>query len=95
MQVWQRGGKAGTVASKGDGRAGDTLTKDFLRKYIHYAKSRVHPSLSETAMEVRHARTVYAAIYVLTCTYTYTKMRINVYTYTYINENIHTYTKLL
>ena len=74
------------MASKGDGRAGDTLTKDFLRKYIHYAKSRVHPSLSETAMEVRHARTVHAALCVLTCTYTYTKMHIHVlnHTNTYI-----------
>lgn len=50
--MWQRGGKAGASASKGDGRFGDTLTKDFLRKYIHFAKSRVHPVLSDTAMEV-------------------------------------------
>mmetsp|Transcript_20136 Transcript_20136/g.19440 ORF Transcript_20136/g.19440 Transcript_20136/m.19440 type:complete len:838 (+) Transcript_20136:160-2673(+) len=49
--VWQRGGKTGAVASKGDGRIGDTLTKDFLRKYVHYAKSRVQPALSEVAME--------------------------------------------
>ena len=52
LKVWQRGGKAGTVASKGDGRAGDTLTKDFLRKYIHFAKGKCMPSLSETSMEV-------------------------------------------
>jgi DNA replicative helicase MCM subunit Mcm2 (Cdc46/Mcm family) len=50
--VWQRGGKAGAAASRGDGRSGDTLTKDFLRKYIHYAKARIHPVLSDTAMEV-------------------------------------------
>jgi DNA replicative helicase MCM subunit Mcm2 (Cdc46/Mcm family) len=45
-----RGGKTGAVASKGDGRVGDTLTKDFLRKYVHYAKSRVQPALSEVAI---------------------------------------------
>jgi DNA replicative helicase MCM subunit Mcm2 (Cdc46/Mcm family) len=50
--VWQRGGKAGAAASRGDGRYGDTLTKDFLRKYIHHAKCRIHPVLSDTAMEV-------------------------------------------
>ena len=48
--VWQKGGR-GTETSRGDGRAGDVLTKDFLRKYIHYAKNRVHPVLSEVAME--------------------------------------------
>ena len=46
----QRGGR-GTETSHGDGRAGDVLTKDFLRKFIHYAKHRVHPVLSEAAME--------------------------------------------
>ena len=75
------------MASKGDGRAGDTLTKDFLRKYIHYAKSRVHPSLSETAMEVGHARTVhvlsayiFAHIHIQRCTYIYIHMQIYIIT---------------
>ena len=48
--VWQRGGR-GTETSRGDGRAGDVLTKDFLKKYIHYAKHRVTPVLSDAAME--------------------------------------------
>jgi hypothetical protein len=48
--VWQRGGR-GSETSRGTGDAGDVLTKDFLRKYIHYARSRVKPVLSEEAME--------------------------------------------
>lgn len=48
--VWQRGGR-GSENSRGTGDAGDVLTKDFLRKYIHYARSRVKPVLSEEAME--------------------------------------------
>ena len=48
--VWQRGGR-GTETSRGDGRAGDVLTKEFLKKYIHYAKHRVAPVLSDAAME--------------------------------------------
>jgi DNA replication licensing factor MCM3 len=51
--VWQRGGRvfADGPQSHGDGRPGDILTKEFLRKYIHYAKSRIHPVLSNEAME--------------------------------------------
>jgi len=51
--VWQRGGRvfADGPQSHGDGRSGDILTKDFLRKYIHYAKNRVHPVLSADSME--------------------------------------------
>ena len=50
--VWQRGGKsAAAEPARGDGRLGDLLTKEFLRKYIHYAKSRIHPVLSDDAME--------------------------------------------
>jgi hypothetical protein len=30
----------------------DLLTKDFLRKYIHYAKNRIQPVLSDDAMEI-------------------------------------------
>lgn len=48
--VWQRGGR-GSETSHGDGRGGDVLTKDFLRKYIHYAKKQVAPVLSDDAME--------------------------------------------
>lgn len=48
--VWQRGGR-GSDSSFGDGREGDVLTKDFMRKYIHYAKSRREPDLTEGAME--------------------------------------------
>ena len=29
----------------------DLLTKSFLRKYLHYAKQRIHPELTEEAME--------------------------------------------
>ena len=50
--VWQRGGgTVGGSASDGD-RKGDVLTKDFLRKYIYYAKMRQAPALSDEAMEV-------------------------------------------
>lgn len=48
--VWQRGGR-GSETSRGTGDAGDVLTKDFLRKYIHYARSRIKPVLSSEAME--------------------------------------------
>ena len=30
----------------------ELLTKDFLRKYIHYAKNRIQPVLSDDAMEI-------------------------------------------
>jgi len=30
----------------------ELLTKDFLRKYIHYAKNRIQPVLSDEAMEI-------------------------------------------
>ena len=51
--VWQRGGRLGDRAvMQGDGRAGDILSKEFLKKYIYYAKNRkVIPELSEEAME--------------------------------------------
>ncbi|CAE7183929.1 MCM3 [Symbiodinium microadriaticum] len=48
--VWQRGGR-GSEASRGTGGEGDVLTKEFLRKYIHYARNRVKPVLSAEAME--------------------------------------------
>jgi DNA replication licensing factor MCM3 len=48
--VWQRGGR-GSEQSRGDGSGNDVLTKDFLRKYIYFAKKRSNPVLSEDAME--------------------------------------------
>lgn len=48
--VWQRGGR-GSESSTGNGAAGDVFTKEFLRKYIHYAKNRIKPELSDEAME--------------------------------------------
>jgi DNA replicative helicase MCM subunit Mcm2 (Cdc46/Mcm family) len=59
--MWQRGNRvlAPNSSAGGDasnvgkgGNSGDLLTKEFLRKYIHYAKSRVQPVLSDAAMEV-------------------------------------------
>ena len=48
--VWQRGGR-GSEKSSGTGKgANDVLTKEFLRKYIHYAKSRIKPVLSEVRL---------------------------------------------
>jgi DNA replication licensing factor MCM3 len=54
--MWLRGNRhdtsGGSGGSGGSGKASsDLLTKEFLRKYIHFAKSRVHPSLSDAAME--------------------------------------------
>ncbi|RYG68803.1 hypothetical protein EON64_04335 [archaeon] len=43
--VWQR------VSKRGSENAEDVFTKDFLRKYIHFAKNRIQPVLSEEAME--------------------------------------------
>lgn len=48
--VWQRGGR-GSERSTGNGGANDVLTKEFLRKYIHYARHRVKPVLSDEAMD--------------------------------------------
>lgn len=48
--VWQRGGR-GSEKSTGTGSIGDILTKEFLRKYIHYARNRVKPVLSAEAMD--------------------------------------------
>lgn len=56
--VWQRGGSSGgsngaSAESNNNTSSsnGDLLTKEFLRKYIHYAKNRVHPVLSDEAMD--------------------------------------------
>eukprot|EP01039_Chlorochromonas_danica_P000197 gene197-207_t len=50
--VWQRVGKtfAGDVHRNADHKD-DILTKDFLRKYIHFAKNRIQPVLSNEAMD--------------------------------------------
>lgn len=48
--VWQRGGR-GSEKSTGNGSVNDVLTKEFLRKYIHYARNRVKPTLSDEAMD--------------------------------------------
>ena len=53
--MWQRGGR-GSEGSVGDGRGGDVLTKEFLRKYIYYAKQRANPVLSEEATETISAK---------------------------------------
>ncbi len=53
--VWQRLGKHHVQSPQQQQRSADhrddVLTKDFLRKYIHYAKNRVQPALSPEAME--------------------------------------------
>jgi DNA replication licensing factor MCM3 len=41
--VWSRGGQLHATA-------GDFLTKDFLRKFMHYAKNKQRPVLSDVAM---------------------------------------------
>jgi DNA replication licensing factor MCM3 len=54
--VWLRGGK--TVESSKNSKAnrdvrqGDIFTKDFLRKYLYYAKQQIKPELTDVAMEV-------------------------------------------
>lgn len=50
--VWQRSGN-GTSSTNDDEEEEevDLLTKEFLRKYIHYAKNRIQPVLSDDAME--------------------------------------------
>lgn len=50
---WLRGGRSNTqTPMAGTGAAGDLLTKDFLRKYLHYARAKVNPELSDAAMEL-------------------------------------------
>ena len=51
--VWHRGGRnADATAARGDGsKPGDVLTKEFLRKYIHYAKSKITPELTDEAVD--------------------------------------------
>ena len=44
--VWNRGGATAQLHAG----ASDFLSKDFLRKYMHYAKNKAKPSLTEAAM---------------------------------------------
>lgn len=48
--VWQRGGR-GSEGRSSDGKTEDVLTKAFLRKYLHFAKSQIKPVLSDAAMD--------------------------------------------
>lgn len=50
--VWQRIGKATAQQEvHGADHKDDILTKEFLRKYIHFAKNRIQPVLSNEAMD--------------------------------------------
>ncbi len=49
--VWQRGGGSSSGSSSSSSKA-DILTKDFLRKYIRYAKLRKAPTLTEESMDL-------------------------------------------
>ncbi len=49
--MWQRGSRVFADGAGNKTNQGDLLTKEFLRKYIHYAKTRIHPVLSDEAME--------------------------------------------
>ena len=50
-RVWQRGGTT-IDSSESSEHEEDVLTKEFLRKYIHYAKNRRPPELTEDAMDL-------------------------------------------
>ena len=57
--VWLRGGPSTTSSSSanatsaGTGNSSeDILNKEFLRKYIYYAKNRIHPNLTDEAEEL-------------------------------------------
>lgn len=53
--VWLRGGSSSSSSSKSSSspssNTNDIFTKEFLRKYLHYAKNRIQPILSDLAME--------------------------------------------
>lgn len=50
--VWQRSANGTTSVEDASGRGEqDLLSKDFLRKYIHFCKSRISPVLTEEANE--------------------------------------------
>jgi DNA replication licensing factor MCM3 len=44
--IWNRGGATAQIHSA----SSDFLSKDFLRKYMHYAKNKPKPTLTDTAM---------------------------------------------
>mmetsp|Transcript_18563 Transcript_18563/g.18642 ORF Transcript_18563/g.18642 Transcript_18563/m.18642 type:complete len:781 (+) Transcript_18563:58-2400(+) len=48
--MWQRGGRGAEFTRK-QGEGCDVLTKDFLRKYVHFAKTRAQPEMTPDAME--------------------------------------------
>lgn len=48
--MYQRGGR--TFSDANSNVSKDILTKEFLRKYIYYAKNRISPVLSDEAIEV-------------------------------------------
>jgi DNA replicative helicase MCM subunit Mcm2 (Cdc46/Mcm family) len=50
--MWQRGSRVFGDASGKATAQGELLTKEFLRKYIHYAKLKLAPVLSDEAMEM-------------------------------------------
>jgi DNA replication licensing factor MCM3 len=61
--IWQRGANAATDDDDEDAWSGtedpharDALHLDFLRKYLHYAKTRIQPVLTESARDYIAAR---------------------------------------
>jgi DNA replicative helicase MCM subunit Mcm2 (Cdc46/Mcm family) len=72
---------------KGDGtRPGDYLTKEFLRKYMHFAKNKCRPALSEEAMtDISEAYTTMRSRQVcLTLSHITQTLLHNIYTYIYM-----------
>ena len=49
--VWQRNRHQETSPDEADPHSNDVLQHDFLRKYLHYAKTRMQPVLTEPARE--------------------------------------------
>ena len=49
--VWQRNRHATHAQDESDPHANDVLQHDFLRKYLHYAKTRRQPVLTESARD--------------------------------------------
>jgi DNA replication licensing factor MCM3 len=52
--VWLRGGPQAIRSARSvqdPNQAADVFTKEFLRRYIHFAKNRMHPELSDEAMD--------------------------------------------
>jgi len=49
--VWQRARGSSQAADDADPHSNDVLQHDFLRKYLHFAKTRINPILTEGARE--------------------------------------------